>query len=237
MLALTRFHELDDIGDNDQISSEYSLITRLCLVNSISTKDDIDRARHGASRDVRRQLLEADLLPVHVDTVGVLEVELLAEASVIFTSHWLGEFVLLLDSLVQLLTLGAGKCANLQLRLDLSGTSDSSVNGHHFTELESLEISDLRDSRHVVEANGEPLGIADLVALVGEELGQTLTEIRLKSHVFFSEAVHEAWVLPRIAGHVRKVNVESARLVSLNFLREAHIIVDLLIWLVLHAGV
>ena len=140
----------------------------------------------------------------------MLEVELFAETAVVFTSHWLSEFVLLLDSLVQLLTLSASKGANLQLRLNFSGTSDSSIDGHDFTKLESLEISNLRDSRHVVEADGEPLCVADLVALVGKEHGQTLSKVRLKSDIFLSEAVHEVRVFPREASHVGIVDVESA---------------------------
>lgn len=167
----------------------------------------------------------------------MLELKFLIEAPIAFTSDWRGVLVLLLDTLVELLALGAAEGANLQLWLDLGGARHCALNGHDAAQADRLEVPDLVKIRHVVEANLVPLRIGNLVSLVGKESGEALSEVRLKAHILALQPVHEVGVLPVVARHVGIVNEQGPRLVVLNFLRATLVIVNLGALVILLPGV
>jgi len=49
---VTRLEELDNIGDDNQVSCEDSAVTGLGLVYNAPSQNDINRAGHGTSRDI-----------------------------------------------------------------------------------------------------------------------------------------------------------------------------------------
>ena len=143
----------------------------------------------------------------------MLKLKLLAEAAITLTSDRLSELVLLLDSLIELVTLGASECANLQLGLDFGSTRHCSFNGHDASKTNRLQVSDLMQVGHVVDTALIPLSVIDLVTLVGKELSETLTKVRFEANILTLESVHEAWVFPVVASHVSVVDVHRASLI------------------------
>ena len=71
---------------------------------------------------------------------------------------------------------------------------------------------------HIVKAALEPLCIGDLVSLVRQEHGQTLTKVGLEPDKFLLEVVHKALVLPVVARHMSIVHVHGLSLIVLEFL-------------------
>ena len=137
----------------------------------------------------------------------MIDLKLSIKASVVLAAGWLREFVLLFYSLVQLTTLCAKECSDLQLRLDLSGPSDRSLHRHDATQAVRLQVSDLVHSWKIVDANREPFALSYLMALIRKEHRETLAQVRLKAHIFTCKAIHELRVLPYEGAHVSKVDV------------------------------
>ena len=87
--------------------------------------------------------------------------------------------------------------------------------------------------RQVVESALVPFGVIDLVSLVSEEHGQTLSEVGLKADVLSLESIHKVGVLPVVASHMGVVNEHGLSLLALELLGTAHIVVHLRVLVVL----
>ena len=90
---------------------------------------------------------------------------------------------------------------------------------------------------HIVEANLVPFRVSNLVSLIGEECGEALSKVRLEAHILPLQPVHEVRVLPVVARHVGVVNEQSSRLVVLDFLGTALVVVHLGVPVIILSGV
>ena len=81
--------------------------------------------------------------------------------------------------------------------------------------------------RHVVEANLVPLRVRNLVPLIRQEHGEALPKVGLEAHEFALKSIHKAGVFPVVAGHVRVVNEHRPRLLLVDPLGTALVVVHL----------
>ena len=91
--------------------------------------------------------------------------------------------------------------------------------------------------RQVVEADLVPLRVCDLVPLIGQEHSEPLPEVGLEAHKLALQSVHEVGILPVVAGHVRVVNKHRPRLLVVNPLGTALVVVHLSILVIFLARV
>jgi len=87
----------------------------------------------------------------------VLNLKIFAEAALTLAPDWLGEFVLLLNSLHEHVAYSTAEGANLQLGLHFSRARYCALDRHDLAETERLEVSNLVDGGHVVDSDLEPL--------------------------------------------------------------------------------
>ena len=153
--------------------------------------------------------------------------EFLAEAPLAFTPDWFRELELLLYSLVKLATLVAPEGTNLELRLDLSCSRHCALNRHDLAQVNCLHVADRMNRGQIVDANLVPFRVSDDMALISQELSESLAHVWLEPDILALETVDELGILPAsVATKVGKVDIHCSLFFNFKLLSNLHVVLD-----------